>query len=457
MVLAAGKGTRLNSRVPKVLYPLCGRPMLEHVLRAVQGAGIEDTVIVTPPNSRQIRRIANGAFRSAVQQEPLGTGHAVLAAAPLLEARSAPSSGKKGTGKLPPEHVVVLAGDAPLLSAQTLRGLMEHHVAEGADVTMLTAIGLPPDGLGRVVRDGNGAVARVVEERDSAFQQQRIQEMNSGIYCFRAAELWPRLREVRPSRAGELYLTGVIDLTARAGGRVTAFVAPDPWDAFGVNTRQQLAQATAVMRQRLCRWWMDQGVTILDPASTFLDATVTIGRDTVLYPNTHLYGDSRVGRECALGPGAVIVDSRIGERCRVMGSLLEGAVLERRVEVGPFCHLRPGAHLHTGVHLGNFVEVKESTLGPGTAAGHFSYIGDASIGSNVNIGAGTVTCNYDGKRKHRTVVGDEAFIGSDTMLVAPVRVGARSATGAGSVVTHDVPDDTLVVGVPAKPRRRPDL
>jgi bifunctional UDP-N-acetylglucosamine pyrophosphorylase/glucosamine-1-phosphate N-acetyltransferase len=293
-----------------------------------------------------------------------------------------------------------------------------------------------------------------VEERDVRYQQERIREVNAGLYCFRAEPLWARLAELTPSRSGELYLTQVIDLTLQSGGRVEGLPTNDPWDAFGINTRRQLAQASDVMRERLCDAWMERGVTIVDPRTTYLDATITLGQDTVLHPGTHLYGDTHVGADCALGPGAILRDTRVADGCVIGGSVLEGAVLEQGVTIGPFCHLRPGAHLKRNVHLGNYVEVKQSTLGEGTAAGHFSYIGDATVGKNVNIGAGAITCNYDGVQKNRTIIGDGAFIGCDTMLVAPVRVGRRAATGAGSVVTRDIPPDTLVVGVPAKPRPR---
>lgn len=445
----------MKSRIPKVLHPLCGLHMLDHVLNAVRDSGIRRTVLVTPPSPRSIQRHANGAIQSAVQPQPLGTGHAVLCAMPLLEQGSTANGGARSSAAAP-EHLLVLAGDVPLLRPQTLQALMQRHLDGQSDVTVLTAVGLPPHGLGRVVRDGSGAIARIVEELHAEFGQHHISEVNSGIYCFRASALWPRLSELTPSPSGELYLTDVIDLTVRSSGKVAAYTAEDPWDVFGVNTRQQLVKAAAVMRRRLCDQWLDHGVTIVDPDTTYLDATVALGQDTVVQPNTHLYGKTTVGRDCTLGPGAVIVDTAIGDRCHVQGSVLEGAVLERRVTIGPFCHLRPGAHLKSGVHLGNFVEVKNSTIGEGTASGHFSYLGDATIGKNVNIGAGSITCNYDGKRKNRTTIGDNAFIGCDTMLVAPIAIGARSVTGAGSVVTHNVPDDTLVVGTPARPRPRAD-
>lgn len=443
VVLAAGKGTRMQSRLPKVIHQVCGRPLLAHVLSSVRGAGVDRIVVVVPPESQDIRQNINGNTEFAEQGEPHGTGHATLAAMTAL-------NGNGANGKLRPEHILVLAGDAPLLQPQTVRALMERHLAANADVTVLTAVGLPIMGLGRIVRDGKGSVVAIVEERDASGGQFYINEINGGIYCFRASVLWPRLLEVMPSASGELYLTDVVHLTARSSGHVEGMVAEDPWDVYGVNTRQQLAQANTVMRKRLCDYWMAQGVTIMDPATTYLDATVSFGEDTIVHPNTHVRGATRVGRDCELGPGAVIADTAIGDGCHVGGSVLEGATLEDGVEVGPYCHLRPGSILKRGVHLGNYVEVKNSTLEPGVRAGHFSYLGDATIGKDVSIGAGTITCNFDGVNKNRTVIGDEAFIGCDTMLVAPIRVGARSITGAGSVVTRDVPDDTLVVGAPAR-------
>ncbi|MFQ5861213.1 MAG: bifunctional N-acetylglucosamine-1-phosphate uridyltransferase/glucosamine-1-phosphate acetyltransferase, partial [Dehalococcoidia bacterium] len=281
-------------------------------------------------------------------------------------------------------------------------------------------------------------------------------EVNAGVYCFQAGWLWEHLRQLAPGPEGEVYLTALVALAVDSGARVEGLRCEEPWEVLGVNHRVQLAQAEAVMRQRIRERWMLEGVTIVDPASTYIDASVELGQDTVIQPNTTLAGRTRVGRGCLLGPGSIIVDSTVGDRCRVVASMLEESVLEPDVDVGPFSHLRPGAHVESGVHIGNFVEVKQSRLAQGVRVGHFSYIGDASIGARANIGAGTITCNFDGVKKHRTVVEEEAFVGCDTMLVAPVKVGARAVTGAGSVVTKDVPPDTLAVGVPAttRPRRR---
>ena len=355
--------------------------------------------------------------------------------------------------------VLVLNGDLPLLTSETLRSLMEGHEASGAAITLLTAKEAPQDGLGRIVRDSAGYVAAIVEAHEASPEERDIQEVNGGVYAFRSEALWPRLGALQPSTSGEVYLTDVIALAVQAGEGVDAFSVEDPTELLGVNNRVHLAQAEAVLRQRLRSHWMLAGVTLVDPASTFIDADVEIGQDTVIHPNTHLYGTTRIGRGCSLGPNAMIANSVVGEECRIVASMLEGTTLEAGVSVGPYSHLRPGSHVEQDVRVGNYVEVKESRLGRGTRVGHFSYIGDATVGRNVNVGAGTVTCNFDGAAKHRTVIEDGALIGSDTMLVAPVRVGQGAVTGAGAVVTRDVDPEALVTGVPARQRskrRRPE-
>ena len=439
IILAAGRSSRMRSRLPKALHPLCGKPMLRHVVDAVIGAGIARLVVVAPEQSAAFRELLPDAD-CAVQQTPRGTGDAVLAARPMLEGDDS--------------CVLVLNGDLPLLTSETLRSLMERHEASGAALTLLTAADAPQGGLGRVVRDADGRVTAVVEERDASAEEQGIREVNGGVYAFRSEALWPRLGALQPSASGEVYLTDVVALAVQAGERVDAVVAADPAELLGVNTRVHLAQAEAALRERLRSHWMLAGVTLVDPPSTFIDANVEIGEDTVVYPNTHLYGTTRIGRECFVGPNAVVADSVVGEGCRIVASMLEGATLEAGVSVGPYSHLRPGAYAEQDVRVGNYVEVKESRLGEGTRVGHFSYIGDATVGRDVNVGAGTVTCNFDGTAKHRTIIEDGALIGSDTMLVAPVRVGRRAVTGAGAVVTRDVDPEALVTGVPARQRSK---
>jgi bifunctional UDP-N-acetylglucosamine pyrophosphorylase/glucosamine-1-phosphate N-acetyltransferase len=331
---------------------------------------------------------------------------------------------------------------------------MQRHRASEAVLTFLTALDCPGDGLGRVLRDGQGKPTAIIEHTDATPEIKALREINAGAYCFQAQWLWPRLAQLQPSNSGEYYLVDLVSLAARAGDLVETETCEDPREALGVNTRVQLAQAEAILRQRIRERWMLQGVTILDPASTFIDMEVEIGQDTVLHPNTMLYGKSRIGSRCVLGPNTIIRESVVGPGCTVLASVVERSVLEEGVDIGPFSHLREESYIENGVHLGNFVEVKKSRLGKGAKSGHFSYLGDATIGANVNIGAGTVTCNYDGVNKNPTFIEEDAFIGCDTMLVAPVKVGKGAITGAGSVVTKDVPPGEVVVGVPAKPMPR---
>ncbi|HTX78331.1 MAG TPA: bifunctional UDP-N-acetylglucosamine diphosphorylase/glucosamine-1-phosphate N-acetyltransferase GlmU, partial [Longilinea sp.] len=321
-------------------------------------------------------------------------------------------------------------------------------------VTLLTVKGEDSHGFGRVIRAADGSVREIVEEVHATPEQLAIQEYNVSAYCFSAQWLWPALKRVKLSPKGEYYLTDLVGLAVSDGLPVQAVILNDAEEAMGINTRVHLAEAEAIMRRRINERWMLAGVTLVDPASVFISADVRIGKDTTIWPNTYLRGKTVIGEGCVLGPNTMIEDTQIGNHCTLLMAVMEGAVLEDDVSMGPFAHLRKGAHLAKGVHMGNFGEVKNSYLGPETKMGHFSYIGDATIGENVNIGAGTITCNFDGKRKNHTDIGKDVFIGSDTMLVAPVKIGDSARTGAGSVVTHDVPPGTVVVGVPARELRK---
>lgn len=441
VILAAGKGTRMRSRIPKVLHPICGRPMLAHMLDIVRTVGILSIAVVVPPEHEAIAQAIGREVQFVVQPEPLGTGHALACARPSLEGRFT--------------HILSLYGDVPLLLPQTLQRLMTHHEATHAAITILTAREAPVPGLGRIIRDTKTrCVLRIVEEHEASPRERRVREVNSGIYALDAALCFPLLERLPRHPNGEFFLTDLAGLAIALGLRVEAISTDDPLEILGVNDREALARAEGAMRQRLCRRWLQAGVTILDPSTTYLDATVEIGQDTVIYPGTHLRGATRIGRDCRIGPYAVLQDTVVGDRCVVVASFLEGATLEEGIDVGPFSHLRPGAYLERGVHIGNFVEVKNSRLGQGVKSGHFSYLGDATIGPEANIGAGTITCNFDGVRKHPTHIGAKAFIGSDTLLVAPVSVGDGAATGAGAVVTKDVPPGMLAAGMPARPIRR---
>jgi bifunctional UDP-N-acetylglucosamine pyrophosphorylase/glucosamine-1-phosphate N-acetyltransferase len=319
---------------------------------------------------------------------------------------------------------------------------------------MLTVMVDDPRGFGRILRRPDGDVQAIVEEAQATPEQRTIRELNVGAYCFAADWLWETLRRVPLSPKGEYYLTEVVGLAVADGLPIQTQLLDDPREGIGINTRVHLAEAAAILRGRVNRRWMLEGVTLVDPATTYIDPGVTLGMDTVIWPNTHLHGNTIIGEACSVGPDTIVSSSRVGNHCRLFASVLEQAVLEDDIEIGPYCHLRKGTYLERGVHMGNFGEVKNSHLGPGTKMGHFSYIGDAEIGPNVNIGAGTITCNFDGVNKNHTEIGPEVFIGSDTMLVAPVKLGEGARTGAGAVVTKDIPPYTLAVGIPARAIRK---
>jgi bifunctional UDP-N-acetylglucosamine pyrophosphorylase/glucosamine-1-phosphate N-acetyltransferase len=436
VVMAAGAGSRMRSRRPKVLHMVAGRPILRCVLEAVAGAEIPHTVVVVAAGADDVREAAGPDVAIAVQEKQAGTADAVGSAKDACSAS---------------RQILVLNGDLPLLTSETLRALCRRHEKSGAAITLLTTITETPAGLARVERSPSGEPVAIVEERDASPETLAIDEINAGVYCFWAAWLWPHLHEVQPSPiTGELYLTELVRMAAAEGQTVEAVTA-DADEVRGVNSRAELAVAERIARARVCEALFEAGVSLLDPATTYVDATVRVGRDTVIYPNTMISGDTEIGEECQIGPNSIIRSSRIGDNCRVLSSVVEDSVMEPDVAIGPFSHLREGAHIESGAHLGNYAEVKKSRIGSGTQMHHFSYIGDAQVGRGVNIGAGTITCNFDGRDKHETVIGEGAFIGSDTMLVAPVTVGDGGRTGAGSVVTKNVAPGSLVVGVPARP------
>ena len=428
IILAADPGTRMKSAMPKVLHPVCGKPMVALVAEAAAGAEVGTTVVVVPPDSEAIRSTLGGSVAYVEQTGPLDGGRALLRARDSLQRA---------------DNVAVLDGNVPLITAETLTAMAEIHERSGAAVTLLTAAARSPDGLPRVVRDSSGRVTHTVKDDGD----RGTHEVDAGIYWFRSEWLWRNLDAVGRSPGGDLVRA------ASEQGEVVADVATDsPGEAIGVNTRVQLAEAEEAMRRAVREKWMLAGVTMREPSSVYVDAGVRIGQDTVIHPNTHLCGATVVGPDCEIGPDSTIRDATLGAGCRIVSSVVTGATLENGVEVGPFSHIRPGSHLESGVRIGSFGEVSRSRLGRGARSAHFSYIGDTEIGANVNIGAGTVTCNFDGVEKHRTQIGEGAFIGSGSMLVAPVTIGARARTGAGAVVTRDVPPDSLAVGVPARVR-----
>jgi bifunctional UDP-N-acetylglucosamine pyrophosphorylase/glucosamine-1-phosphate N-acetyltransferase len=439
VILAAGEGTRLRSDVAKVLHPVGGIPMVLWSVKSAQRLGADPIVLVVGHGGDEVRRAVGDGVQYVVQHRRLGTGHATLQAREPLLGRS--------------DEVVVLYGDMPALRAETLERLAALHRERRPAVTMLSVLSDDSMGFGRVVRDGQGRVRAIVEEAVATPEILAIKELNCGVYCFDASWLWERLPAVPVTQPkGEYYLTDMVGLAVADGRDVQVLSISDVTEVQGINNRVHLARAEAILRQRTNERLMLSGVTLVDPDTTYVEATVHVGRDTVIYPNTILRGCTVVGERAQLGPNSLIQDSRIGDGCRVLMAAVEEAIMEEGSNIGPFGHLRKGAHLGRGVHVGNFGEVKDAYLAPGTKMGHFSYIGDAQVGERVNIGAGAITCNYDGVDKHRTTVGDDAFVGSGAMLVAPLQVGSRARIGAGAVVTHDVAEDTLVYGVPARPK-----
>ena len=441
VIMAAGEGRRMVSKTPKPLHRVCGKEMIRYPVELLQTLGVGHIlVVVSPVTAEPIRERLGDEVQYVVQPEPNGTGDAAARAVEALPEDIA--------------NLVLLGSDSPLIRPESVCRLVETHLADNNVMTMLTAPDMLSPDLGRVLRDETGKVTGLVEAADWEGDAFELAEVNAGVYCFARNWLQDALQEVENSPSGEKYLTSLVGLGAQFDARIGALASELPEEIFGVNDRAQLAQVEAVMRWQIIERLMGQGVTVQDPGATYIDADVTIGMDTVILPNTCLRGNTAIGEGCEIGPNAVIQDSHLGDGCRVTASMLEGATLEAGVDIGPFSHLRPGAYLETGVHIGNYVEVKESRLGKGVLAGHFSYLGDASIGAGTNIGAGTVTCNFDGQDKHPTIIGANAFIGCDTMLVAPVAVGDGAATGAGAVVTKDVPGHLLAVGVPARIRNK---
>lgn len=440
VILAAGQGTRMHSSLPKVLHLILGKPLVWYAIEAARQVTGTRPVVVIGYGAEQVRETLGDVADFVLQEEQLGTGHAVRQAEAVLRGKS--------------DLVLVTYGDMPALNAATLQKMIQVQTTHRGPMTMLTVTVDDPRGFGRVVRGADGQVKGIVEESQATPEQLQIRELNAGVYCFDANWLWEALPRISLSPKGEYYLTDLAGLAVSEGFSVQTVRAADSDEMIGINTRVHLAEATAILRERINRAWMLAGVTIVDPATTYIEPEVVIGKDTVILPNTYLQGKTQVGEGCELGPNTMIRDTVIGNRCVVLASVAEGAWLEDDVDVGPFGRLRKGAHLAQGVHMGNFGEVKNSYLGPGTKMGHFSYLGDTTIEGEVNIGAGTVTCNFDGERKHPTEIGKGAFIGSDTMLVAPVKIGEGAKTGAGAVVTHDVPANTVVVGVPARPLKK---
>jgi bifunctional UDP-N-acetylglucosamine pyrophosphorylase/glucosamine-1-phosphate N-acetyltransferase len=435
IVLAAGESKRMKSATSKALHALCGVPLLSRVLRTLAELEASPVVVVVAPDAADVMRLAeaHGAV-TCVQPEPLGTGHATLQAADLLE-------GFAGT-------VLLTCVDIPLLRAETLTDLVERHRSAQAAATILTAEYEDPTGYGRIVRGADGSVAAIVEHRDADEQTRSIREINSSVYCFRSPLLFELARQIgSENEQGEQYLTDVIEMMVERGERVEAVIVEEPQEIAGINDRVQLAEAERVLRDRTRERLMREGVTLVDPPTVYIDDEVAIGCDTVVWPCTFILGDSAIGCGCTIGPHATIDNCRVGDRVQILhGSLVRDSQIGNEAQIGPFAHIRQDSRVDKGARAASFVELKNAEVGKGTKITHFSYLGDAVVGPEANVGAGAVTCNYDGFRKHRTIIGKGAFIGTNASLVAPLKVGDGAYIGAGSTITKDVPAGALAVG-----------
>ena len=432
LILAAGKGTRMKSALPKVLHPVAGKPMVEYVLETAAALCPATRTVIVGHAADTVRTALAHAedVRFLLQEPQLGTGHALMQAAPLF-------TGVSGT-------LLLLSGDAPLLTPATLRALLDTHVRGQSAATLLSAVVPDPTGYGRVVRDGD-QVARIVEHRDASPAERAIQEINSSIYAFDLEPLFPALARISADNdQREYYLTDVIGIHRADGRRVGALVAGNPDEILGINSRSELAAMSRRVWLARNEALMAAGVTIEDPATTYVDAGVTVGPDTTIRPGVSLQGRTRIGSGCVIHSGVRLVDAVLEDEVTILDHcVISGAHIAEGAQVGPFARLRPETVVERNAHIGNFVELKKTRLGAGSKAMHLAYLGDATIGERVNIGAGTITCNYDGVRKNPTVIEDGAFIGSDTQLIAPVRVGRGAYVAAGSSITKDVPEEAL--------------
>ncbi len=432
IVLAAGQGTRMKSKLYKVLHPICGQAMVEHVVDQLEALGVSEIVTVVGHGAEMVEEVLGDRVSYTLQEEQLGTAHAVMQARGALE-------GKEGT-------TLVICGDTPLLTDDTLQQLITYHESIHSKATVLTSIEPDPTGYGRIIRNEQGVLERIVEQKDAETTELAIKEVNTGTYCFDNKELFEALETIGNENAqGEFYLTDIIEVLKVKGKVVAGYAMPDAREGLGVNDRVALAKARKVMQERINHRLMVNGVTLVDPQTTYVDVKVEVGPDTVIEGNVSLLGTTKIGSDCLITSGSRISDSTIGDSVTVTQSVIEQATLDNGGDCGPFAHLRTNASLGENVHVGNFVEVKNATVGKDTKVGHLTYVGDADLGREINIGCGTIFVNYDGVNKHRSTVGDGAFIGCDTSIIAPVTIGKGAFTAAGSVITKDVPEKALAI------------
>lgn len=432
IILAAGKGTRMKSKLYKVLHPVSGQPMVEHIINRVSETNPDQIITIVGHGAEQVKAQLGERSEYALQAEQLGTGHAVLQAASFLQ-------GKEGT-------TLVISGDTPLLTTETLNNLFEYHQGKNASATILTAQAEDPTGYGRIIRDHIGIVEKIVEQKDTTPEEALVQEINTGTYCFDNQALFEALNKVGTDNAqGEYYLTDIIEILKDAGKTVAAYQTEDFDESMGVNDRIALAKANELMRQRINKMHMVNGVSFVDPATTYIDAGVEIGSDTVIEAGVQLQGKTVIGSDCVIGAHSRIVDSVIEDHVVVEHSVIEKSLVKSHADVGPFAHLRPKAEIGEGVHIGNFVEVKNAEIGKNTKVGHLTYVGDATLGEEINVGCGVVFVNYDGKNKYRTTIGDHSFIGSNANIIAPVEIAKNTSVAAGSTITEDIPEYAMAI------------
>ncbi len=433
LILAAGEGKRMKSKKSKLIHKLCGKAMIEWVFAAIKGSGIDEVAIITGQKSEQVRECM-GARASAyiMQEKQLGTGHAVMQAEEYYK-------GYDG-------HLVVLCGDTPLIEKSTLNAAIDFHISGGFSATVITAEFVDPTGYGRVIRANGGNVSRIVEHRDASPEERSVKEINSGMYIFSSIELFNALKEINNKNdQGEYYLTDTLGVMATKGLKVGAWKMGDPCQVLGVNDRVQLSHAAGILRKRITNAHMLSGVTIIDPDSTYIDAGIEIGMDTVIYPGTILEGNTVIGEDCEIGPDTRVVRSRIGNAVKINKSVVLESEIGESTQIGPFSYIRPDCKISSNAKIGDFVEVKNSTIGSRTKIPHLAYIGDSDVGGNTNIACGVITVNYDGKRKSRTKIGSNSFVGCNVNLVAPVTVGDDSYIAAGSTITEAVPENALSI------------
>ncbi|PLT32646.1 bifunctional UDP-N-acetylglucosamine diphosphorylase/glucosamine-1-phosphate N-acetyltransferase GlmU [Bacillus sp. V5-8f] len=432
IILAAGQGTRMKSKLYKVLHPVCGKPMVQHVVDQVGELNIEQIVTIIGHGAELVKEQLGDACQYALQEQQLGTAHAVMQAGSQL-------SGKDGT-------TLVICGDTPLIKAETMSALIKQHEELKAKATVLTATTDNPTGYGRVIRNKEGHVEKIIEHKDATEEEREIKEINTGTYCFDNKALFEVLKNVSNENAqGEYYLPDVIEILKKQGETVTAYMTGDFEETLGVNDRVALAQAERILKRRINEYHMRNGVSIIDPDNTYIETDVMIGQDTVIYPGTMIMGSSRIGEDCMIGPHSEIKDCEIGNNTVIRQSVAHDSQIGSNVNIGPFAHIRPQSNIHDEVKIGNFVEIKKTIFGKGSKASHLSYIGDAEVGEAVNIGCGSITVNYDGKNKYLTKIEDGVFVGCNSNLVAPVTIGKNAYVAAGSTITEDVPGEALSI------------